>query len=309
MSALFTFLERTAGATYSPRSLVFKVGAGEGSMSIGTPECSREQDAVSSKSLELVYNSRSTKSKQHLLGAIDHTLTKMGRRLLRLCILQPLNDMQSISVRQDCVAEILENEEAYHALREALTGVPDIDQIVSAVVRAQRIEGPKNAEHRVHLLLSLKSMLAVLAPISNALSGLRHPLFAVIARSVDNDTVRAISGTLEGTIDGDVCYRRGQSAMTQQQRAFAVKGAANTLLEVARRTFKETVSDIHEYASALSRSTSAAPFRAPRHAPPGKAQGAQRIPLDSQPGRAGRKGIAGRLLQRHRDRPAGVHHA
>lgn len=197
-----------------------------------------------------------------MLGTIDHTLTKMGRRLLRLCILQPLNDAQSISVRQDCVAEILENEEAHRALREALTSVPDIDQIVTAVVKVQKIESPKNAEHRVHLLLSLKLMLDALAPISEALNRLLHPLFTIASRSINNDEIKAICSILESIIDSDVCCRRGQSMMTQQQRAFAVKLGANTLLDVARRTFKETVSDIHEYASAISRSTNVIAFRA-----------------------------------------------
>ena len=41
--------------------------------------------------------------------------------------------------------------------------------------------------------------------------------------------------------------------MTRQQRAFAINLGSNTLLDVARKTFQETIDDINEYTTALGR--------------------------------------------------------
>lgn len=242
LSALFSFMEQVMGMRLASRSIVFKVGPCEGILSM---------DYASARSLELVSNARSASSKQHLLGVLDHTLTSMGRRLLRLNILQPLSDMACIAVRQKCVQEMLENGEAFREVRESLREVPDVDHLITLIVQIPKIEGPREAERRIHTLLTLKQALDSFIPLATALHAFQHPLLALIRSALDGDNLRHLHRLLSDTINKDISYHKGKS-MTQQQRAFAVNLGLNTLLDVARRTFGETVEDINEYASALA---------------------------------------------------------
>lgn len=176
----------------------------------------------------------------------------MGRRLLRLNILQPLNDIACIVVRQKCVEEMLERGEPFKELREVLKQLPDVDQLITLLVQVPKIEGPKDAERRIHTLLTLKQTLHALIPISTLLQTFQHPLLVLIRNALDNKDLENVQELLNDRINNDISYLKGKS-MTQQQRAFAINLGLNTLLDVARKTFQETIEDINEYTNALGK--------------------------------------------------------
>ena len=150
LSALFSFMEQVFGTRFVSKSILFKLDPCDGILSIGNlnghfHSC---KDHASAKNLELISNARNASSKQHLLGVLDHTSTSMGRRLLRLNILQPLSDIACIIVRQKCVQEMLGGGETFRELRRSLKGVPDVDQLITSIVQIPRIEGPRDAEEK-----------------------------------------------------------------------------------------------------------------------------------------------------------------
>ena len=130
--------------------------------------------------------------------------------------------------------------------------LPDIDQLITLLVQVPKIEGPKDAERRIHTLLSLKQTLHALIPISTLLQTFQHPLLILIRNAVGNKNLENVRELLNSRINNDIAYHKGKS-MTQQQRAFAINLGLNTLLDVARKTFQETVEDINEYAMALGK--------------------------------------------------------
>lgn len=211
-------------------------------------------DFESAKNLELVGAFSPGDKRCHLLSTLDYTKTKMGRRLLRVSILQPLTDAQQIEVRQACLEELLSKDEGgLDTVRTAIQEGHDLDALLSSLVQVQKIEGAKDAERRVRLLISLKQCIHALHATSEALLGLQHPLFAVLAKDTSSPGLVTIAGIIGELVSDDLLSTLplSKASLTQEQRAYAIRSGINPLMEVARRTFKECLDDIHEYAQAL----------------------------------------------------------
>jgi DNA mismatch repair protein MutS len=87
-------------------------------------------DATTRASLELERSQRGTREGS-LLGAIDHTRTAAGGRLLAERIARPLMDLPAIEARLDGVAFMVEEATLRVDLREALGQAPDLSRALS----------------------------------------------------------------------------------------------------------------------------------------------------------------------------------
>ena len=74
------------------------------------------------RSLELIQNLQSSKSKDCLFGLLNQTLTPMGSRVLRSNLLQPSTEVGVLQKRYDAVGELTEKEEIFFAIRQGLLG-------------------------------------------------------------------------------------------------------------------------------------------------------------------------------------------
>lgn len=72
------------------------------------------------RSLELIQNLQSTKSKDCLFGILNQTLTPMGARLLKNNVLQPLIDVKFIEERYDAVEELTAKEDVFFGVRQGI---------------------------------------------------------------------------------------------------------------------------------------------------------------------------------------------
>jgi DNA mismatch repair protein MSH4 len=106
--ALLQYVEAARGVRFSSSSIRFQWTAVEGSMVI---------DQVTARSLELVQNLEDPRSKDSLLGILDRSQTPMGRRLLRMAILQPSTDETTINTRLDAVDELIANEQTFFSIQ------------------------------------------------------------------------------------------------------------------------------------------------------------------------------------------------
>ncbi len=93
-------------------------------------------DRATRANLELTETLRDRKKRGSLLWAVDRTRTAMGSRLLRTWLEQPLIDRQRILERQASVAALLEAFVSRQALREALTGLYDIERLSGRIASA-----------------------------------------------------------------------------------------------------------------------------------------------------------------------------
>ncbi len=93
-------------------------------------------DRATRANLELTETLRDRKKRGSLLWALDRTRTAMGSRLLRAWLEQPLIDRREIMERQDSVATLLAAFVTRQELREAMTGLYDIERLSGRIASA-----------------------------------------------------------------------------------------------------------------------------------------------------------------------------
>jgi DNA mismatch repair protein MutS len=91
-------------------------------------------DAATRRNLELTETLRGGTVKGSLLGVLDHTVTAMGKRLLRQWVSKPLLDVAQIQSRQEGVAVFFENGLLRAELRAELKPLNDLERLVNRVL-------------------------------------------------------------------------------------------------------------------------------------------------------------------------------
>lgn len=102
------FAQQSFDVNFTPHSLRLRYQPPEDTMMI---------DISAFKSLEIFQNMQCAKSKDTLLGLLDHTLTPMGYRLLRNSVLQPSTQRDFILSRSACVQELTGSEDMFREIR------------------------------------------------------------------------------------------------------------------------------------------------------------------------------------------------
>jgi DNA mismatch repair protein MutS len=116
-------------------------------------------DAASRRNLELTETLRG-QDKGSLLSVLDHTVTPMGKRLMRAWVSQPLLDAAKIKERQDRIAYFFENGMPRAELRAALKPLADLERLVNRILAG-------HAQPRD--LVALRSTLEALPEVAAAL--------------------------------------------------------------------------------------------------------------------------------------------
>ncbi|NLB63058.1 MAG: DNA mismatch repair protein MutS [Fibrobacter sp.] len=90
-------------------------------------------DPATLRNLELIQPLNLGEEKSTLLGVLDSTVTAMGGRKLREWISHPLVNVESISQRQNCVAELHQDPILLAEIKEALRNILDIERLLGRV--------------------------------------------------------------------------------------------------------------------------------------------------------------------------------
>ncbi|XP_055016798.1 mutS protein homolog 4 [Boleophthalmus pectinirostris] len=130
-AALLKYLEFIQNSVYAPKSLKVSFKGSERTAMI---------DSASASNLELAVNNRDHRSEHTLFGVLNHTRTSGGARRLRSNILEPLADVDTINIRLDSIQEMLQNEELFFGLKNAIGHFLDIDQLLSVLVQIPKQE-------------------------------------------------------------------------------------------------------------------------------------------------------------------------
>lgn len=123
-------------------------------------------DAATRRNLELTQTIRSGEVKGSLLGAIDATVTSMGRRLLKQWLGKPLLEIQRIEVRLDQVEAQFKDGLWRAEIREALSHLGDLERLTNRSVAG--ISGPKELAGLRDLLSKLPGLLELLGSRQSA---------------------------------------------------------------------------------------------------------------------------------------------
>ncbi len=93
-----------------------------------------EIDLTARRNLEIVETMRSKEKRGTLLWVLDQTKTSMGKRLMRKSLEQPLLNVAKITRRQNAVAELSSQPVLLDDLREQLSGVYDLERLMTRVI-------------------------------------------------------------------------------------------------------------------------------------------------------------------------------
>ncbi|GAA6048610.1 hypothetical protein JCM3770_002054 [Rhodotorula araucariae] len=281
-AALFKWLDSAQSLSFAPNSLRIRYTPLEGTCLI---------DSESACNLELVANLLNKNSKQHLLGMLNKCFTPMGARHLRSNLLSPLTGPSVIDRRLDAVEELVNSEERFRAVRKALEELKslDLDKIVSRLLTPARVGAPSGpssssrsslfprtgasqdpstriAQHLTYLL-SLRTFLSALPKLHASVEGADAGLLCAVERALDDPGLEAIARIVEAGVNPDVWAGQGGEKGAGKGRArgaagaggmvgrharlFAIKAERKLLLDVARETYRENLSDTHELGDAL----------------------------------------------------------
>lgn len=91
-------------------------------------------DAATRRNLELTETIRNGSVKGSLLGVLDHTITPMGKRLIRQWVSKPLLDVDQIRARQDGVEAFFQDGLLRAEFRSALKPVGDLERLTNRIL-------------------------------------------------------------------------------------------------------------------------------------------------------------------------------
>ncbi|RLJ70310.1 DNA mismatch repair protein MutS [Hydrogenivirga caldilitoris] len=91
-----------------------------------------------------------------LFGVLDMTLTGMGRRRLKFHILNPFRNVDRISKVQEAVEELVQNREKRCRLREILSGMADLERLVSRI--SANMATPRDILHLKNTLYKVEDL-------------------------------------------------------------------------------------------------------------------------------------------------------
>ncbi|KAI0727611.1 muts domain V-domain-containing protein [Fomitopsis betulina] len=237
-SALFKHAEARLNLRFAASSLLIRFGQADGTMMI---------DPETSRNLELVGNMSNKRSSHSLFGLLNHTYTAMGARLLRVSLLAPITIQDSIEARLDAVEELVQNEDRFNDVKNALKGLNkmDFDKLICSLAASDARESgsAKPAAARVAQMLTLRNLVKTMPLLARALSACRSQLLGVIGEMVSDERLANIEILVANNLNEEATMAKGGLGAINA-RVYAVKANCNRLLDVARETYKENIGDI-----------------------------------------------------------------
>ncbi|XP_027729860.1 mutS protein homolog 4 [Vombatus ursinus] len=234
VAALLKYMEFIQNSVYAPKSLKVCFQGSEKTVMI---------DSSSAQNLELLVNSQDCRSSHTLFGVLNHTRTPGGSRRLRSNILEPLTDVDTITMRLDCVEELLQEEELFFGLQSVISRFLDTEQLLSVLVQIPKQDSVKAAESKITNLIYLKHTLELVDPLKALLKKCNTPLLKAYYSSLEDNRFGTILEKIKTVINDDARYLKGCLNM-RTQKCYAVKSNINEFLDIARRTYTEIVDDI-----------------------------------------------------------------
>ncbi|KAM0791598.1 hypothetical protein ACM66B_006041 [Microbotryomycetes sp. NB124-2] len=256
VSALFKHVERSVALRPASLSIQFQPALGT---------CLIDTESV--KNIELVSNLLNKNSKQHLFGLLNSCHTPMASRLLRSLIVSPPTDSVLIDGRLDVVEELCNSEQRLKAINDALAPLKslDCDKLIGQLIQPKSFSSSggvtklltkrdpaKDAETKISRLLSLRTLLKSLPGLRSALHGSDSQLLKDVSKALCEPKVDSMLETMADTLNEDaVNAQQKGAALSRNRRIYAVKAEKKLLLDVARETYKEGVSDAYNFCENL----------------------------------------------------------
>ena len=123
-----------------------------------------------------------------LFSFLNKTKTAMGARKLRQWVRHPLIELDAIKARQSLVLELINNEPALNAIHDLLSGINDIERLLSRI--CSRFNNPKDIVALRDALYNVTKLQHLLHQMGDVFSHDSHALTAITSdeQSLENLT-------------------------------------------------------------------------------------------------------------------------
>jgi DNA mismatch repair protein MutS len=191
------------------------------SLRVNNPSDFMILDEATCANLDLVGTRGNERASTSLIGVLDVTRTPMGGRLLREWCLRPLAERTAIVRRHEAVSAWIERRAALQELREALSGIRDLERLIARLAAG----GGNGRDVR-----ALGTSLACLPAVQAALTAVPNPLLTEWAERIQPlpELVALIDKTLVDeppmTIREGGVIRKGYHAELDEWRELASAG-------------------------------------------------------------------------------------
>ncbi|PWN38050.1 uncharacterized protein FA14DRAFT_22472 [Meira miltonrushii] len=243
-SALVSYIEGSLSQHLEPHTVFIQYVPPEGTVLI---------DFHTAKDLELVRNAVNNKQMGSLMGILNFCSTRMGERLLRMNILQPLSDPNTVEFRLEAVQQLSLNAEHFYDLRQSLkpfsTNKIDFDKIIAQMLipSKETVKGEARAvENMIKIIIQLWSSLMCFKGVHRLLHEMNIDavLLQTIAPILSNQHLDTIIAKIEECIEMAVLNGTAKSNVASKNaRLLSIKTGSNSVLDAARRTYTENTAD------------------------------------------------------------------
>ncbi|KAL4929214.1 MutS family protein MSH4 [Aspergillus undulatus] len=243
-TAVLKYVELELNRIFTSHSLRIRFEPSQGSMSI---------DLSTIISLELIQNLHNAKSNGSLFGLLNETLTPMGSRLLRANILQPSTEASKLTARYEAVEDLSTKEEMFFSVRQALKGFVDADKVLTSLILVPTKRTFQYVEQSVNRVIMLKTYVSAIDSVYKALATAQSDLLLTIRDICAPAGHCTVEQLIQSTLNEHVAYQTKPLDL-RNQRIYCVKAGVNSLLDVARQTYKEANLDAADLVAKLSES-------------------------------------------------------
>ncbi len=193
-------------------------------------------DISAIRNLELCETIRGKEKRGSLLWVLDKTKSPMGKRLIRSWIEQPLMDIGGIDRRLDAVQELTEDTVFRSEVREYLTGVHDIERLMTRIVygtaSAKELVSLKETMYRIpYLKAALKNCKSSMLTTINEQMDTLEDMAELIATVIVDEPPASVKdgGIIKEGYNDELDFLRGD-----------LEGGKNFILEIEKREKEKT---------------------------------------------------------------------
>ncbi|CEI86447.1 hypothetical protein RMCBS344292_00887 [Rhizopus microsporus] len=237
-SGTFYYLLQNENLAFAENTIKFSYQGAEGTLMI---------DTITSRNLELVTNIINTNKENTLLGILDKTITPMGKRLLRMNILQPSCCLEVITDRLDAIQELSASETCLFNIQSSLQPLSDLDYMISFIVKLSNANNKSvgrqmlavhHSESKINQAICLKQSIKSIQNIAFQLPCHSNPdgscvLSTAIYKILSEPIFAELEEIINNVINEDVGIERTGLGL-RNQKCYAVKAGVNGLLDVGK---------------------------------------------------------------------------
>ena len=189
----------------------------------------------------LAYQLTNKKSNQTLFGALNHTITPGGARLLKGTILSPLTDIAQLKARLDAVAELKGSESRLGTVRKALEPLRtlDLEKLVASIAtynshtgflgsgrtlqQLSELDPAKEADRNLSKVFQLRAFTTAVPALKGGLDQMQSETFQHANKFLAKAELGQILAEINSTLNPDTIAKGARA--TNKFGARTTKGA------------------------------------------------------------------------------------